>query len=607
MSDNGPANFDSAATSGAGLPGFGDVAALPELVSPEGEAGAFWRLRWRLAATLLTQLLSRSRFKVLATLAASGLLWLVLFWLFIDGFQFLNSAMFSPDLQARTVRALFGLFFMALTVMLVFSTGIILYGSLFRSPDVPFLLTLPGRPERIFLHKFQEAVLLSSWAFLLLASPMLVAHGIEVSAPWYYFVLILPLLVSFTYIPAAVGAIGCVGIVRLIPDRRMTVLLISGALMVIAAVLVGRSLVHGTRGELLTPTWFQEMLNRLRITEHRWMPSWWLSSGLLSAAGRELAESVLFLGLLISNALFFRQLGIGIASRIYRTAYSRLRGRRGGRKRTRVSLADRILTRAMWRLPVEMRLLIIKDLRLFRRDPVQWSQFLIFFALLIFYFVNIRRFAYDTFNPAWVNLVSFLNVSVVGLLLSTFTTRFTFPMISLEGRRFWVLGLLPVRRETILWSKFILAVGGAAVPCSALILLSDLMLRVPVIFVVSHQMTCLVLCFGLSGIAVGLGAKMPSLREESPSKIAAGFGGTLNLVISTIYILAVVLMTAVPCHFYLGTQHSIAADLVADWFKLTGWLQFWMVAGFAGSILLGILATVIPMRMGFRAFRKLEF
>ena len=40
-------------------------------------------------------------------------------------------------------------------------------------------------------------------------------------------------------------------------------------------------------------------------------------------------------------------------------------------------------------------------------------------------------------------MVSFLNLSVVGLLLSTFTTRFIFPMISLEGRRFWILGLLP--------------------------------------------------------------------------------------------------------------------------------------------------------------------
>ena len=140
-------------------------------------------------------------------------------------------------------------------------------------------------------------------------------------------------------------------------------------------------------------------------------------------------------------------------------------------------------------LPAQMRLLIIKDLRLFRRDPVQWGQFLIFFGLLALYFFNIRRFSYEVYYKGWVNMVSFLNVSVVALLLSTFTTRFIFPMISLEGRRFWILGLLPLRRETMLWSKFVFAVGGSIIPCSMLILLSDAMLRVSPAIVAQRSQT----------------------------------------------------------------------------------------------------------------------
>ena len=160
--------------------------------------------------------------------------------------------------------------------------------------------------------------------------------------------------------------------------------------------------------------------------------------------------------------------------------------------------------------------MIVKDLRLFRRDPLQWSQFLVFLGLLVLYFLNIRRFTYDVSSIAWVNMVSFLNLAVVGLLLSTFTTRFIYPMISLEGRRFWILGLLGVRRETILWSKFLFAVLGSAIPCSALVLMSDVMLGVSSLVVASHQLTCVVLCLGLAGIAVGLGAWLPNLREESP-------------------------------------------------------------------------------------------
>ena len=92
--------------------------------------------------------------------------------------------------------------------------------------------------------------------------------------------------------------------------------------------------------------------------------------------------------------------------------------------------------------PLPMRLLMVKDLRLFRRDPMQWSQFLIFFGLLGLYFFNVRRFNYDLYYIGWVNMVSFLNLSVVGLLMSTFTTRFIYPMLSLEGQRFWLLGLV---------------------------------------------------------------------------------------------------------------------------------------------------------------------
>ena len=84
---------------------------------------------------------------------------------------------------------------------------------------------------------------------------------------------------------------------------------------------------------------------------------------------------------------------------------------------------------------------------------MQWSQFLIFFGLLGLYFLNVDRFnnpQRDISYVTWINMVSFLNLAVVGLILSTFTTRFIYPMISLEGHCFWILGLLPMQRDTVL-------------------------------------------------------------------------------------------------------------------------------------------------------------
>jgi ABC-2 type transport system permease protein len=479
---------------------------------------------------------------------------------------------------------------------------------LFHSPETAYLLTIPARTERIFLHKFQDAVLLSSWGFIILGSPVILAYGLVVDAPWYYYLMMIPFVFSFVYIPAAIGAVICMLIIYIMPGKRRLIVCTAGGLLLAGSYWLVWSLLKGPESNLLTPGWFQEMLGRLQFTERRLLPSWWLSSGVLEAGRNSWSESLMFLALMFSNALFFRQLALFTAVRIYRKAYSSLSGKAAKTRRGQTALIDRMLLTATRFFPLPMRLLMVKDLRLFRRDPMQWSQFLIFFGLVALYFFNVRRFNYDLYYIGWVNMVSFLNLSVVGLLMSTFTTRFVYPMLSLEGQRFWLLGLLPVSRETILWSKFIFAAGTAILPCSLLILLSDLMLDISLFVMLSHQVTCLILCSGLAGIAVGLGARLPNFRESSPSRIAAGFGGTLCLVISTLYILVVVLLTALPTHFLIAAGHIYVGQSVFDCEgNVLHWLHLWMFVGTLGSIVLGIIATFLPLVMGIRSFKRMEF
>jgi ABC-2 type transport system permease protein len=605
-----------------------------EFISPGDEAGVFQRMRRRILTTVAWQTLSQSRFRVALVAVLTMMLWSSMFWMFTDGFGFLKTIIPDRDTHARTISAVFGTFFAALMVMLVFSSGIILYGSLFCSRETAFLLTTPARTERVFLHKFQEALLLSSWGFVLLGSPILLAYGVVAHASWYYYVMLLPYLLAFIYIPIAIGAIICLAVMRHIPDGRMAVLVGGGLIFLAAGVWLAWSTLCASENDLLTSDWFQRVLGRLPFSERRLLPSWWLSSGLLSASSGAWSDSLLFLTLMISNALFFRQLACWTAHRMFRASYSELYGRSLRRRRARSWRFDYGVSAALAFLPATVRLLILKDLRLFRRDPLQWSQFLIFLGLLALYFLNIRRFVSGVYYAGWVNMISFLNLAVVGLLLSTFMTRFIFPLISLEGRRFWVLGLLPVRRDTILWSKLLFAVGGSIIPCTILVLLSDGILGVSKLVAVSHQMTCVLLCLGLSGIAVGLGARFPNFREQSPSRIAAGFGGTLNLVVSTLYILTIVLLTAVPTHFYLAAHDSTAgsarvekfaanidkqADVqwmarypavsvrVAQPSDVQRWLELWLGIGTLGSILLGAIATGVPLFVGFRAFRRMDF
>ena len=130
-------------------------------------------------------------------------------------------------------------------------------------------------------------------------------------------------------------------------------------------------------------------------------------------------QSALYLALLISNALFLHVLTVWAAKRWFRASYANFASRRTPRRPVRHGACPIASLKALlFPFPQPLQLLLIKDWRLLRRDPVQWSQFLIFFGLLGLYFLNVDRFN----NPhsdigyiTWINMVSFLNLAVVGL------------------------------------------------------------------------------------------------------------------------------------------------------------------------------------------------
>jgi len=585
------------------------------VISGSEEAHAFWRARLRIVRTLMRQGVQSARLRVGVFVVVSLFFWVGLFLLFNAGFQFLESVLQHEGVRAQTVQAIYNVFFSALLAMLTFSSGLILYSSLYRSPESLFLLTTPASASRILLHKLQEATVFSGWGLLLLGSPLLIAYGVTFNSPWYYHALLLPFMVTFVMIPSNIGAICCMLVVRLLPAGRMYAMAALAA-MVLAAFTGGAYFIFGaTDHQTMSPEWFQETLGRLRFTEQRILPSWWLSSGLLEAAHPShnpgewpsWMESLAFFAVLLSTAMFTQQLAQWTAYFTLRAGFSSLQGITSSRRTIKVSWIDRLAGGMMFPFSPVMRTMLVKDFRTFRRDPMQWAQFAIFFGLLVLYFFNIPRFEYGNNQNRWTIVTGFVNVAVVGLILSTFTTRFIYPLISLEGRRMWILGTLPIDRASVVWGKFLLSCAASLPTCCGLIVLSDVMLATAAqswLLIVVHQLQCIALCLGLSAMAVGLGSRYPNLREPSPSRIAAGFGGTLNLVLSSLFILGTSVLISVPGFFWLvGSADQLPA--------IIRWLGVGQVYGVAAGAVLTVVVTAvavtIPMRMGLYSFRRLEF
>ena len=555
--------------------------------------------RRRMIWNSIRSLRDQSKTKIVVILVFAVVIWAGLFLAFLDGFRFMDTGGLA-GLKSIVVDVLFSVFFLALLVLLLFSNGIIAYGSLFRSDETAYLFAQPVAPRHIFSYKLTETLVFSSWAFLFLALPLVVAYGVSDAAPWYFYPGAAILFGVFALIPAALGGAITLLIARFFSASPRRILIAAGGVLTVVLIVWGLRVLSGYRDAGAAAedgVWMQGVLERLRLSKNLLLPSRWAALGTQHLAQGEIREAGYRFLLLLSNGLFFWLAAVHVSRLIYRNSYHRVQAIRRRRAGKRAGWFYATLERCLFSTKPSMRMLIVKDVKTFLRDPVQWSQVLIFFGLLAVYFLNMRTFGYDVESPRWKNFVSLLNVVVTSLTLSTFTCRFIFPLLSLEGRRFWVLGLLPLDRGELLYSKFWFAFAGAFLISEGLIVVSDLMLNVAWDAMLVHALTILIVCSGLSGMAVGIGALYPNMRETNPSKIVSGFGGTLNLVLSIFYVVVMTGLLAVPYHLrsaFGGLDRSV---------------EFARGLAIPCSIIgaaVGVAATFVPMWLGVRAFQRLE-
>jgi ABC-2 type transport system permease protein len=555
----------------------------------------FYRLRSRLLRNSARLLVQQSMMRILTFAAISVLVSGFVFGISLEGFRYLQT--FGLVALNSVIGLIFDLLFLVMIVMLLFSTSLILYSSLFASAEAQFLLHLPARADRIFAYRYQGALTFSSWAFLLLGAPVLIAYGLIYDAPLPFYALLPLFVLGFVLLPGSLGALVTVLLVNTIPKKRKQVLILAALVVIIAGGLLLYRAFRRAVGpqQNITRDTLHQLMGWFAFAQGTVMPNHWMTAGLQAAARGHYGKSGYFLALIWSWGLALYLLAAWTAKRLYRRGYNRVATGGELRKRYGGQWLDDMLSRVLRFLDPRMRLLIIKDFRTFRRDPAQWAQVLVFTGLLTLYFANIRNLFVADIPTAYQNGVSLLNLLATALLLCTYTGRFIYPMMSLEGRKFWILGLLPLERERLLWGKFAFAAVGGLLIAEFLVVLSNLMLGVWWVILVLHVITVAVLAVGLSGLSDGHSACIPNFRETDPSKIAVGFGGTLNLVAGLLFLCLVVAVMAAPWHIYLAFTEE--ADLRA----------LWLSVGIVPGIILGILAAILPLRAGARALRRMEF
>lgn len=561
---------------------------------------AFRFLRRRLAINSLRQLLSSGRLRIFTILATSGFVALLVFALAYSGFAFLRQG--GIPFRGLIIAGLFDVLFLTLGAMLLVSTGVILYASLFSSPEARFLLTTPATADRIFAEKFRSAAAFSSWGFVVLGLPVLIAYGLEAGAPWLYFPVLPAFLIGFVLLPAALSSLACLLLMRWLPrNRRLALQLLLGVIVVIAGIWIYRTGV--TARDALTigggRDALQGFVDRFALASHPLMPGRWMTRGLMAAAAGDSPETLRQLALIWSNGLLAYLIAAFAASRLYRTAYDRAVGGSMPRRRRRRVPIDRLMEALVFYLDKPTRTLVVKDFRTFRRDPSQWALLAIFAGMIALGAGNFRSYYTEGLETIDQYIVGLVNLAGTAVLMCAALSRFVFPLISLEGRQFWILGLTPISRWQILAGKFAYAATGSVLISLVLVVGSELMLGLPLQAIAMHALAAVCIALGLSGLNVGLGAAMPNFRETDPSRIVVGFSGTLNMVVGLLFTVATLALMAGPLH---------AAAVMRNFGKLPdGAFPNWVYAGLPFGMLLAALASWLPMRAGRKALESTEF
>jgi ABC-2 type transport system permease protein len=554
-------------------------------------------LRAKLRALLNLRKSAQMGHKRLLVLVVLGALTWV--GIFAASHWFLGKVVAIEPIGVVMLRKLIELVLLFLLSILGVSNLIAAFSTFFLADDLPTLVARPVPANALYLARLFENGLYASWMTVTFAAPFFVAAGVVMRAgPSYHlaWAATLPLLAM---IPTALAVLVAMLLGRVLSARRTRQLLTLLAVMVFTVLFVlfrqlepERFVDPDQRAPLL------EVLGQVQSSPTPWLPSAWAAEALwsrLSPVGEAVGHPLLRLGL-GATALVFVTGWVFRAT--FATAFSRAQEGQGGQvdgdgqpapraHRELGALARRLAERGGHDRPA--RALARKDRRVFLRDTTQWTQMLLLVALVAIYVVNFSyiRSAGDSGIIPRQGL-HFINLSLGGFVAVAVCVRFAFPAISLEGRAFWIVLRAPLPMLEVLRGKHRSLATPLASLVALLVAVTSLWLGSGLLLTAVAVLTAVPLTVGLSGLALGLGARFPRFHIDNAAKIATGLGGVLYMLSGLLLLMVVVLLAVGPT---LGLLQWVEHDY------LPGGAQRWL------GVLAAAAALGLPLVVGRLAVR----
>lgn len=482
--------------------------------------------------------------------------------------------------------------------LLVFSNILNALSKLYLAKDLKLVHSMPVDGYRIFFARFIESTFDSSWMVILYTLPVFVAYGWVYNTGIFFYLTTVLSLVLLAIGAAGVASMLVMVAVVVVPASRIRTLFLFLGLSLFILLYISFRILRPER--LVDPEVFSATLfyfKSMSTPSSPFLPTTWCYDALISALKSENLVASFHMALAFSFVLITVYVILLMADLIYFNGVSRAQT-----SAARLFGAVRFNFPLTWRLPGPVRALVEKELKTFFRDQTQWSQLFLIGALICIYIYNFKVLPLERSPIQTIylqNILSFLNMGLAFFVLIAVTGRFAFPAISMEGEAIWLIRSGPIELKFFIWIKYLIYLIPLMVLTLILIVGTNILLKVVPFMMGLSCINTLFIVPGVLSLGIGLGAAFPSFKSENPAQTVTSYGGLLFMILSAIFIGAVILLQAGPVYMILSSQFKSRPLTLFD---IT-----WIGCSFTGALLICLLITVLPMRFGEKRLKESLF
>lgn len=506
-----------------------------------------------------------------------------------------------PLIGELLILKLLAMTFLLTFLMVIFSSLITSFTTLFDARDLNLLLVSPLSVRKVFFYKALENAFYASWMVWVALVPFLFAYGRVKALPFTFYLASGALAAPFLWTAAAVGLLIGVLLMWRFPSARTREIVFITGILVWALLWLWVRMLRPER--ILKPDELQHVLQyiaALQAPTAVYLPSWWMTEAVYLLSVNATHEFWLFAWLLFLGAAGLALLVSTVAGRVYLAGWghSQEHGSRiGVRPRCQglpPSLSGPVpVSLGGWPVSV-WGVLWRKDLKTFFREPNQWTQVLLLFSITVIYVYSISHLPLDA--EVLRSLISFLNIGLVGFILASVALRLVYPAVSLEGSSFWILRAAPFPLRRVLFEKWVLASVILGVVGTVLVWSSTRWLGVDLLMRWLSVITVALFAVSLGAMGVGLGSASPRFQVRNVAQIETSPGGLFFMICALFYVGLTLSIQAWPVRTYFATR----ALPKAHW----PWSLYALMVGLL--VLLNVGVSAASLWYGHRSLQRYE-